>query len=311
MIIWEIWKERNRRIFRNESWPEGKLKETIISLIRETVQSRNCQTGRAQLAGQDSRILDVFHLKDGHNQTQVRRPPQLQIGERNWNPPPAGSLKLNFDGASKGNPGMTGMGGVIRDSDGNIIRLYVGSMGNSTNNVVEFGALETGLEILSRERMTNTIVEGDSTLVINTVKRLQNGTRVGKIQRHWRLAHSLQKIQEHLRTMNTVELCWVRRSTNGLADRIANEGVSKEGPELDTTWSNIPNSQFRTDCIQLATKDRDDSLSTDDHTEEGDARLTSGHEGSRQNLIAHHSITSYNAESDHTTDGGTTPRSCQ
>jgi ribonuclease HI len=121
---------------------------------------------------------------------------------------------------------MTRMGGVIRGSDGNIIRLYVGSMGNSTNNAAEFGALEIGLEILSRERMTNTIVEGDSTLVINTVKRLQNGTRVGKVQRHWHLAHSIRKIQDHLQTINTVELCWVRRSTNGLADRIANEGVS-------------------------------------------------------------------------------------
>jgi ribonuclease HI len=67
-------------------------------------------------------------------------------------------------------------------------------MGNSTNNTMEFGALELGLEILSCERMTNTIMEGDSTLVINTVKRLQNGTRVGKVQRHWCLAHSLQKI---------------------------------------------------------------------------------------------------------------------
>jgi hypothetical protein len=45
---------------------------------------------------------------------------------------------------------MTGMGGVIRDSDGNIIWLYVGSLGNSTNDAVEFGALETGLEILIR-----------------------------------------------------------------------------------------------------------------------------------------------------------------
>jgi ribonuclease HI len=79
---------------------------------------------------------------------------------------------------------MTGMGRVIRDSGGNIIRLYARSMGNSTNNTAEFGALELGLKILSRERMNNTIVEGDSTLVINTVKRLQNGTRVGKVQRH-------------------------------------------------------------------------------------------------------------------------------
>jgi ribonuclease HI len=68
------------------------------------------------------------------------------------------------------------------------------SMGKSTDNAEEFEALEIGLEILSRERMTNTIMEGDSTLVIKMVKRLQNGIRVGKVQRHWHLAHSLQKI---------------------------------------------------------------------------------------------------------------------
>jgi ribonuclease HI len=54
-------------------------------------------------------------------------------------------------------------------------------MGNSTNNALEFRALEISLEILSHERMKNAIVEGDSTLVINMVKRLQNGTRVGNV----------------------------------------------------------------------------------------------------------------------------------
>jgi ribonuclease HI len=56
---------------------------------------------------------------------------------------------MNFGGALKGNPIQTGMGGVIKDSKGNIIRLYAGSLGNSTNNVAEFGALETGLKILN------------------------------------------------------------------------------------------------------------------------------------------------------------------
>jgi ribonuclease HI len=67
-------------------------------------------------------------------------------------------------------------------------------MGNSTNNAMEFETLEINFKILSRERMTNTIMEGDSTLVINTVKKLKNGTIMGKVQRHWCLAHSLQKI---------------------------------------------------------------------------------------------------------------------
>jgi len=73
---------------------------------------------------------------------------------------------------------------VIRDSDGKIIWMYTRSMGNSSNNAVEFGSLELGLEILICERLTNTIMEGESTLVINMVKRIQNGTRVGKVHRH-------------------------------------------------------------------------------------------------------------------------------
>jgi ribonuclease HI len=86
------------------------------------------------------------------------------------------------------------MGGVIRDDQGKIIRLYTGSLGNSTNNAVEFRSLEIGLKILHREGMTNIVVEGDSMLVINTARKLQNDTKVGKIQRHWRLVYSLQKI---------------------------------------------------------------------------------------------------------------------
>jgi hypothetical protein len=185
MIIWSIWKERNWCIFKNEILQEGTLKDAIISQIREMVQSRNCKKETVQLTDHDSRILDFFHLKDRCNRATIGWDLQLQLGDRNWTPPPPlGFLKLNFDKATKGNPGVAGMGGVIKNSDGNIIRLYVGSMGNSTNNAAEFGSLEIGLEILRHEGMENTIVEGNSTLVINTTKRLHNGTRVGKVQRH-------------------------------------------------------------------------------------------------------------------------------
>jgi ribonuclease HI len=146
-------------------------------------------------------------------------------------------------------------------------------MGNLTNNSVEFGALELGLEILSRKRMTNTIMEGDSTLVINMAKRLQNG--------HWHLSHSLQKIQEHLRTLNIVELHWVGRSVNSLVDRLANKGVSKEGPKLDDTWIIILSRQLKTNCNHLVAKDHEGSLSMEGHIEEDIARPLGRYKGSR------------------------------
>ena len=71
MIIWTIWKERNRCIFKNEIIWEGNIKEKIISMTRETVQSRNYQNGKAQLVDRDCRVLEYFHLKDGCNCTQI------------------------------------------------------------------------------------------------------------------------------------------------------------------------------------------------------------------------------------------------
>jgi ribonuclease HI len=207
----------------------------------------------------------MFHLKEWSLNIPVARAPQIQVGVNTWVPPPTGFIKLNFDGASKGNPGLAGAGGVIRDSGGIIIRLYVGSIGNSTNNATEFGALELGLEILRREGMVNVIVEGDSTLVINTTKKLQYGTKVGKVLRHWRLAHSLQRIRKHLQTLNTIEFRWIRRSANALADRLANEGVNSEGYVLDEVWSRIPRGQLRSDCIHLVERDHGGSFRDDGH----------------------------------------------
>jgi ribonuclease HI len=136
-------------------------------------------------------------------------------------------------------------GGAIRDNGGKIICLYASSIGNTTNNAAEFGALEQGLEILIREGHVNVTVEGDSTLVISTAKILQCGTNIGKLIKHWRLAQILQRIQKHLQTLFTVDFRWVRRLTNTLADRLANEGVNHEGNMLDEAWT-----QFQLDNLE-------------------------------------------------------------
>jgi hypothetical protein len=54
MIIWAIWKERNRCIFRNERILTKRIKETIVSQIREIVQSHNYKTEKGKLRDQDS-----------------------------------------------------------------------------------------------------------------------------------------------------------------------------------------------------------------------------------------------------------------
>jgi hypothetical protein len=43
--------------------------------------------------------------------------------------PPQGFLKLNFDGASRGNPGLGGVEGIFRNAQGKIISLYIVRLG--------------------------------------------------------------------------------------------------------------------------------------------------------------------------------------
>jgi ribonuclease HI len=153
--------------------------------------------------------------------------------------PRVGFLKLNFDGASKGNPGKAGAGGAIIDNGGKLVHLYATSIDNTTNNVVEFGSLEHGLEILIQEGLVNVTVEGDSSLVIGTAKLLRCGTNIGKLINHWCLAQILQRIQKHLQTLFTVDFRWVRRSKNTLEDMLSNEGLNHEGNMLDKAWTHI------------------------------------------------------------------------
>jgi len=44
-------------------------------------------------------------------------------------------LKYNIDGALKGNPGMAGLGEVLRDDTGNILFPFHCHLGKATNNM--------------------------------------------------------------------------------------------------------------------------------------------------------------------------------
>ena len=58
-----------------------------------------------------------------------------------WLTPPLGVFKLNFNGASHGNPGLTSFGGLCRDHDGWIKKVFMGAIGEDTNNSTELEGL--------------------------------------------------------------------------------------------------------------------------------------------------------------------------
>ena len=73
---------------------------------------------------------------------------KLDIKQDYWHPPPQGFLKYNIDGASKGNLGIAGFGGVLRDENDCILFIFHFHLGRATNNMAELMALEKSLEFL-------------------------------------------------------------------------------------------------------------------------------------------------------------------
>jgi ribonuclease HI len=77
-------------------------------------------------------------------------------------------LDLYCDGASRGNPGPAAIGIVVVDHDTEAVLAKTGkTIGETTNNVAEYGAIVWGLELAEKRYKAGTVrVYSDSQLVI-------------------------------------------------------------------------------------------------------------------------------------------------
>lgn len=131
-------------------------------------------------------------------------------------------IKLNFDGAAKGNLGEAGTRGIFRDNRGRTLIIYVMDCGNATINDAELHALKKGLEIAIREKYQKLQVEGVSKMATEIVKKLQQGSQWEKISRSWRTASLVQEISKLTRQIDYILPKHVRRKGNATVDNLAN-----------------------------------------------------------------------------------------
>lgn len=125
---------------------------------------------------------------------------------------------LEFDGASKGNPGPGGAGAVLRDPGGAPILYITQGIVSSTSNRAEYCALIAGLEEAFALGISRLRVQGDSQLVICQCQGLW-------AVRHPALAALNKQALELLEQFQEVELRHVPREWNTLADQLSNDAV--------------------------------------------------------------------------------------
>lgn len=126
------------------------------------------------------------------------------------------------DGASRGNPGESGIGVIIRDAKGNVLYAEGGYIGRATNNIAEYEAL---LACLSKARAlgcTRLVVQSDSELM---VRQLQGTYKV----RDKKLQKYFLKVNELLQPGTfDFTIVHVDREKNRDADMLANAGIDSK-----------------------------------------------------------------------------------
>lgn len=133
---------------------------------------------------------------------------------------PKYDYKLNFDGCSKGNPGIAGAGAVIYHFDKEYWSgtFFVGEM--FTNNHAEYAGLILGLQQAKDLGIKQLKVEGDSLLVINQMKGTYKCKSINLIE----LYNKAKKLESHF---EKVEYSHVFRNKNKRADELSNIAIDK------------------------------------------------------------------------------------
>ncbi|OEL30975.1 hypothetical protein BAE44_0008005 [Dichanthelium oligosanthes] len=136
------------------------------------------------------------------------------------------SCILEFDGASKGNPGKSGAGAIIRRLDGSVIAQLREGLGIATNNAAEYRALILGLKYAAKKGFKYIRAQGDSKLVCNQVSG--NSFAISALGRASRAAGNCSNVQLFLNKSNTlrfleqVQDLWRARNDNmaGLCKKV-------------------------------------------------------------------------------------------
>jgi ribonuclease HI len=129
-----------------------------------------------------------------------------------------GRIHIHIDGASRGNPGEAGIGIVLRDDAGNIIKRYNEYIGIKTNNEAEYMALKKGLELALNYCRKHVTILSDSELLVRQ-RRRQYKTKKKHLKS---LANEVQALEE---MFEIVEYQNVPRGQNREADKLANKAI--------------------------------------------------------------------------------------
>ncbi|MFC3688043.1 bifunctional RNase H/acid phosphatase [Aquipuribacter hungaricus] len=135
-------------------------------------------------------------------------------------------LVVEADGGSRGNPGPSGFGALVREAGGGLLAEAGERCGLTTNNVAEYSGLLAGLRMAAAvDPSARVEVRMDSKLVVEQM----SGRWKIKDRRLAGIAAQASRAFEP----SLVRYTWVPRAQNGHADRLANEAMDGRERRVD------------------------------------------------------------------------------
>lgn len=133
---------------------------------------------------------------------------------------------IHADGGSRGNPGPSGAGAMIRDELGSSVAAVSEFLGTRTNNYAEYEAV-----ILAFETLMKLVPKGKRS-AIEVMVKLDSELVVKQMQGEYKVKHPVLK-EQHARlthaagAFGTVTFIHVPRAQNKDADALANEAMDR------------------------------------------------------------------------------------
>jgi ribonuclease HI len=127
-------------------------------------------------------------------------------------------IVLHTDGASSGNPGPSGAGGVLSTVDGAVLEEFHAHLGNATNNVAEYEAVRMGLLKAIDHGARRVTVRLDSELVANQLSGRYKVKDSKLIDRYLKVSKLLSRFE-------SVRFEAIPREENTRADMLARMGA--------------------------------------------------------------------------------------
>ena len=123
------------------------------------------------------------------------------------------------DGASRGNPGESGVGIILKDELGNVITSHYGYIGKATNNIAEYTALTACLKLVQTTKCSRLIVHSDSELMVRQLNG-QYKVKDAGLKKHFQHIQNILGVAP-FRFM----IRHISREKNREADELANRGI--------------------------------------------------------------------------------------